>query len=105
MAWEQLNRVSVNNGPLAHQDWRASDNFSISPPWPCSKLRWAVIDADCQNARFSVARDVTWGSDYKEFENLASGSTTGVITGGNIYIGGVYAAPHPFTILIEGDRA
>ncbi len=102
MAWTELNRVSVNNGPQPGQDWRASDNFTISPPGGTAALRWTILTPSCIGARFGVAEDVS-GEDPTLLNNLASGSSTAVISGNDLYIGGVSNAPTPFVVLIEGQ--
>ena len=97
-----LASISVHNGPLRGQDWRASENFSISTPPGIGRLKWIIVGAGSQAATFSVAKDQRF-TDPKIFENVHSGHTTAPVSEVSLYVGGVSGASEDFTIKVYGE--
>jgi hypothetical protein len=94
--------VEVHRGPLPGEGWRASKDFSISCPPGTKRLRWVVVETNCQKATFSVAKDVA-GWDPTELENLRSGHISAPFSQNGLYVGGVSGAPADFTLVVHGE--
>ena len=108
MPYDKVNTVPVNNGPLPGEDNRASDNFSIAPPWPCTAMKWTAVDAagaPIAGVIFDLYKDITWGGDEMILENVASGSTTAPKSGDKLYFSNIKGAPSSFKIVIEGEHS
>jgi len=105
-----LREVAVAKGPLKGQEWRASENFDLSPPDNAQQLIWRIKGAQTNSPiRFSVALDVLHAGDLTLFTGLKNGASTKVFGpaalrpdggGEGYYIGGISGASHNFTVQI-----
>ncbi|WP_201763458.1 phosphatidylinositol-specific phospholipase C domain-containing protein [Chengkuizengella marina] len=80
--------ITSNGGPQPGQKHRSSHNFStVNIPSGTEKLYWEVVNNSNTDAiRFRVKEDVSIWTDPIIFNSLSSGSYTGIIRNGKLYI-------------------